>query len=47
MTWLREQGFGGAIVWAIDQDDFDGTSCGAGRYPLLTAIGNCLIKNTK
>ncbi|KAK7111270.1 chitinase-3-like protein 1 isoform X2 [Littorina saxatilis] len=43
MTWMRNQGFGGAIVWAIELDDFDGNSCGAGKYPLMRAISSCLI----
>ncbi|VDO62779.1 unnamed protein product [Onchocerca flexuosa] len=38
MRWLKETGYGGAFIWALDFDDFKGTSCGKGPYPLLSAI---------
>ncbi|XP_036337628.1 probable chitinase 10 [Rhagoletis pomonella] len=39
MEWLKEQGFGGIMVWSTDMDDFSGR-CGAGKYPLLNALSD-------
>jgi len=36
--YVKENGLGGAMVWALDFDDFTGSFCGQGKYPLLTAI---------
>lgn len=37
MTWLKDEGFGGIMIWSVDMDDFRG-SCGTGKYPLMTAM---------
>ena len=36
---MKQNGFGGVMVWALDLDDFKNT-CGQGKYPLLNAINN-------
>ena len=43
INWLLKQGFGGAMVWSIDNDDFTGKSC-AKKYPILNIIKKCLLQ---
>ncbi|XP_012945342.1 chitinase-3-like protein 1 [Aplysia californica] len=40
VRYVRDNGYGGAMVWALDLDDFNNAYCGAGKYPLLTAIND-------
>lgn len=37
MGWLKEEGFGGIMIWSVDMDDFRG-QCGTGKYPLINAM---------
>uniref|UniRef100_A0A8D0GUY8 Acidic mammalian chitinase n=1 Tax=Sphenodon punctatus TaxID=8508 RepID=A0A8D0GUY8_SPHPU len=41
VKYLKENNFGGAMVWAIDLDDFLGTFCNEGKYPLISDIEGC------
>ncbi|KAM6237056.1 LOW QUALITY PROTEIN: acidic mammalian chitinase-like [Porphyrio hochstetteri] len=38
IDWLKKNNFGGAMVWALDLDDFTGTFCKEGKYPLISTL---------
>ncbi|XP_042319700.1 acidic mammalian chitinase-like isoform X1 [Sceloporus undulatus] len=40
--WLKKNNFAGAMVWSLDLDDFTGTFCNQGKYPLITTLKNAL-----
>jgi len=42
VDWMVANGYGGWMAWALDLDDFSGTFCGQGKYPLLTAMNDQL-----
>jgi len=44
MNWLKQNGFGGAMIWALDMDDFNGIcpQHGGQKYPLLNTINKVL-----
>ena len=43
VKYVKQHGFGGTMIWALDLDDFRG-SCGHGKYPLLHTITDELQK---
>ncbi|XP_066559332.1 acidic mammalian chitinase-like [Amia ocellicauda] len=38
IQWLKQNNFGGAMVWSLDLDDFSGTFCNQGKYPLINTL---------
>ena len=39
--YIKDNGFGGGMIWALDLDDFN-NMCGCERYPLLKTINRVL-----
>jgi hypothetical protein len=35
------------MFWALDLDDFSGTACNQGPYPLITAVKDVLLADDK
>ncbi|KAF0035710.1 hypothetical protein F2P81_011022 [Scophthalmus maximus] len=38
VDWLKKSNFGGAMVWTIDMDDYLGTFCNQGKYPMINVL---------
>ncbi|XP_067387545.1 acidic mammalian chitinase-like [Emydura macquarii macquarii] len=45
VKYLKEKNFGGAMVWAIDLDDFQSSFCNEGKYPLISELKTLLETN--
>ncbi|XP_073474102.1 acidic mammalian chitinase-like [Aquarana catesbeiana] len=42
VEFVKQGGFGGGMVWAIDLDDYLGTFCNQGKYPLISKLKEAL-----
>jgi len=43
IKYIKDNGYGGWMVWNMDLDDFDGLHCGAGAYPLIKMVNQALL----
>ncbi|XP_072419793.1 acidic mammalian chitinase-like [Chiloscyllium punctatum] len=47
VEWLKNNSFGGAMVWTIDMDDSKGTFCKQGKSPLISKLKIMLSSKSK
>ncbi|XP_069798313.1 acidic mammalian chitinase-like isoform X2 [Narcine bancroftii] len=47
VEWLKNNSFGGAMVWTIDMDDYEGTSCNQGKFPLISKLNAVLSSDAE
>ncbi|ESO82211.1 hypothetical protein LOTGIDRAFT_237110 [Lottia gigantea] len=45
VDWMVEQNLGGVMIWSFDLDDFKGTFCKQGKFPLLKSIHQAVAKH--
>ncbi|XP_028265606.1 acidic mammalian chitinase-like [Parambassis ranga] len=45
VRYLKDNTFGGAFVWAVDLDDFNGQFCGQGNYTLISYLRSLLASD--
>ena len=43
MKFLKEEGYGGVIIWSLDLDDKSGEVCHEGPFPLFNAAKRELL----
>nr|XP_056700803.1 chitinase-3-like protein 2 [Euleptes europaea] len=47
VQYMKENNLGGIVIWAIDLDDFSGSACHQGNYPLTGAVKEELNKRAE
>ncbi|XP_036623741.1 oviduct-specific glycoprotein-like [Trichosurus vulpecula] len=41
--FIKDENYGGAMVWSLDLDDFTGSFCGQGPFPLVNTLKDTLF----
>ncbi|XP_033106701.1 acidic mammalian chitinase-like [Anneissia japonica] len=47
VDWMKDKGIGGALVWALDLDDFNGNCPSGEKWPLIKTIKSQMETNTR
>ena len=47
INYLKDKKLGGIMFWSIDMDDFSGTFCQKGKYPIIKAARNLYLSKKK
>lgn len=47
VNYLIKKKLGGGMLWSLDMDDFTGTFCNQGKYPILTTVNVLLNPKLK
>ncbi|XP_077190705.1 chitinase-3-like protein 2 [Paroedura picta] len=46
VQYMKENNLGGIMIWSLDLDDFSGTACNEGNYPLVGTVKEELNRNS-